>query len=176
MRYRVSLRTGNIERLRHRPLAEQRVLGADRAKCGVPSALRSDCFTAERCAYGFEYNGAAVSQANVSIGARDGARVVGVLLAQPSRGELFVHSVCVAHTHRRAGVGKALFGALARLFPRARVTLRVALPQRCGDPDAADLELARRVPLLLKFYASLGFRPVARGEYLTLRCDALRPV
>lgn len=93
---------------------------------------------------------------------------VAALLPSPVCDVRFVSDVCVAHAKRRGGIGRQLLTRALSDYPTSAMALTVQTPplRRRGDrlQSFAETVVRVRYPLLLNFYAGMGFQCVGHSN------------
>ena len=143
-------------------------------RCGTQEALRSECFTAQLCAYGVR--GPAVLRADHAFLAVRGGKSVGVVGVQvktePSE-HVSVVSLCVDAGERGSRVGHDLMALVGHVFAGIRTSVLVAVRGTSAGSHRAQTVIDERLPKLLQFYGRIGFRklgtvPFGGGEAMEL--------
>ena len=89
-------------------------------------------------------------------------------------GTIFLHSFCVPHQHRCAGIGKLLLETVISRDPTARYKLTVITPTKNTRSAIATAELAKREKRLLRLYNSFGFKTAAHeNDYVVMVRSAI---
>ena len=145
--------------------------------CDDAGALKRECFTCQRCGQsGTSSTQTLEFRADITIVLMDGDSFVGLLMGSHEHGALFVHNVCVEHSHRGKGFAAQLFAWL-RVVHKGPLSLTVYSPKAGlfrGNKMVLK-EASRRFRALLMMYGRYGFEIVGiEQDMIRMHTAALR--
>jgi hypothetical protein len=148
--------------------------------CNDAEAIKRECFTCQRCGQNGQ-SGLSTVDFNmniISVVLMDGDTFAGLLMGMHQNGTLFVHNVCVEHSHRGRGFAAQLFAWLGVVY-KGPLSLTVYGPTAALFKSNRMVlnEVSKRFKKLLTMYGRYGFTIVGiQNDMVQMQAGALRSV